>query len=703
MKRTTLTVAFAAACSFSLVPAVAQSASADSPATRQASFQSASAHSSLVGSAQSQSAALVKAVGLSADNAFKIKDVLKDTDGSTHVRVDRTFKGIPVVGGDLVIHRDASGKVTGHDGMFDGAITVDTAPAIPKATGEAKGLAAAKAHKKSEGLDAAKGAGSTLVIRVDEAGKQQLAYMVKTTGMQKDRTPSRVRSFINADTGAVISSFDEIAHATGNGIYDKNVTLTTSGSSGSYKLSNPNTGNYTTDSNNQKINGTTMTDADNVWGDGSNSNRQSAGVDAQYGADTTFDYYKSVMGRNGIWNNGNGARSRVHYDNNYVNAFWDGTQMTYGDGDRNANPLTELDVAGHEMSHGVTENTAGLDYSGDAGGLNEATSDIFGTGVEWYANLASDKPDFLLGEEIDINGDGTPLRYMDKPSKDGASYDCYSSSVGSADPHYSSGPLNHWYFLASNGSGAKTINGVSYNSSTCDSSSVTGAGRADIEKVWYRTLSTKLTSTSNYQAAREGAIKSAVELYGGSSQVCKSVESAFNAINVPKGTAACSTSTTPTPTPTPTLTPGTNAVTNGDFEAGQTGWTGTDGPITNNAGEAAHGGSWKMWLGGNGSTSTEYEQQSVKVPASGKLTYYVHVDTAETTRSTKYDTAKVQVINGTTTSTVSTFSNLDAASGYVAKTVDLSAFAGKTVTLKFTASEDSVSQTSFVFDDVVVK
>ena len=110
-----------------------------------------------------------------------------------------------------------------------------------------------------------------------------------------------------------------------------------------------------------------------------------------------------------------------------------------------------------------------------------------------------------------------------------------------------------------------------------------------------------------------------------------------------------------------------------------------------------------MWLGGNGSTSTEYEQQSVKVPASGKLTYYVHVDTAETTRSTKYDTAKVQVINGTTTSTVSTFSNLDAASGYVAKTVDLSAFAGKTVTLKFTASEDSVSQTSFVFDDVVVK
>ena len=81
------------------------------------------------------------------------------------------------------------------------------------------------------------------------------------------------------------------------------------------------------------------------------------------------------------------------------------------------------------MSHGVTENTAGLAYTGDAGGLNEATSDIFGTAVEFYANNASDPGDYLIGEEININGNGTPLRYMDKPSKDGASKDCWSSST----------------------------------------------------------------------------------------------------------------------------------------------------------------------------------------------------------------------------------------------------------------------------------
>ncbi len=105
-----------------------------------------------------------------------------------------------------------------------------------------------------------------------------------------------------------------------------------------------------------------------------------------------------------------------------MNAFWDDSCfcMTYGDGSGNTHPLTSLDVAGHEMSHGVTSNTAGLNYSGESGGLNEATSDIFGTGVEFFANNAADKGDYLIGEEIDINGDGSPLRYMDKPSKDGA-------------------------------------------------------------------------------------------------------------------------------------------------------------------------------------------------------------------------------------------------------------------------------------------
>ncbi|MCH8612230.1 M4 family metallopeptidase [Arsenicicoccus dermatophilus] len=783
MKQITLGASFALACAAALAPVVvvgAHAADGDGP-DRATVLVAPDSRASLVSSAQADQGDLVSALGLTSDDSFKVKDVLKDTDGSTHVRVDRFFKGVKVVGGDLIVHRDKSGKVTGHDGMFTGKITVDLQPAVDKGAAQAKGLAAAKAfngaESKERGLAAPKGlqnaanAGNTLVIHVDDKGTQKLAYEVKTTGITADRTPSRIKSYIDADTGAPITSYDEIAQGSGNGIFVGDVELKTTKEGGNYLLKNPETGNYSTDSKNAKTDGTPFTDADDKWGSGSNSDRQSAAADAQYGADKTFEYYKNVMGRNGIWNNGKGARSRVHYDNNFTNAFWDGRQMTYGDGAGNNAPLTEIDVAAHEMSHGVTENTAGLAYEGDAGGLNESTSDIFGVAVEFYAALPKDKPDYYMGELINLRGDGTPLRYMDKPSKDGRSYDCWSSSVASADPHFSSGPGNHWFYLASEGSGAKTINGVKYDSPTCNNSTVTGAGRENIEKVWYRTLSTKLTSTSNYKAAREGAIKSAIELYGENSQVCKSVEAAYNAISVPAGTAKCGTGT-PTPAPTgtakptgapttaptsapttaptsapttaptgaptvkptgapttaptsapttaptgaPTVTPtgaptgtpttvpttpapGGNVVVNGDFEAGQRGWLGQSGPVNNNAGRPAHSGSWKLWLGGNGHPSIDQVQQTVTVPAgSPKLTYWVAIDTAETSSLVGFDRAQVMVNN----TPVASYSNMDKTSGYVQKTVDLTAYAGKRVTLTFRALEDYGKQTSFVFDDVSV-
>jgi hypothetical protein len=348
------------------------------------------------------------------------------------------------------------------------------------------------------------------------------------------------------------------------------------------------------------------------------------------------------------------------------------------------------------MSHGVTENTAGLNYSGDAGGLNEATSDIFGTAVEFYAANANDPGDYLIGEEIDLNGNGTPLRYMDKPSKDGASKDCWSSSLGGLDPHYSSGPLNHWFYLASEGSGAKTVNGTSYNSPTCNGSTVTGIGRDKAAKVWYRTLSTYLTSSSNYAAARDGAIRSAKDLYGASSAECTGVAAAFTAIAVPAGSETCG-GTTPPPT-------GSNLLANPGFESGAVSWAGTAGPITNNTGRPAHTGSWKAWLGGNGTTATENISQSVTIPstaAAPALSFWLRTDTAES-GSTAYDTMKVQVVSGTTTTTLATYSNVGANATYAQKSFSLSAYKGKTITLKYLMNEDASLQTSFVVDDTSV-
>ena len=368
--------------------------------------------------------------------------------------------------------------------------------------------------------------------------------------------------------------------------------------------------------------------------------------------------------------------------------------MTYGDGAGNASPLTELDVAGHEMTHGVTENTAGLIGVGEAGGINEATSDIFGTAVEWYANNASDTPDYLLGEKINLNGNGTPLRYMDRPSKDGASRDCWSAGLGTLDVHFSGGPLNHWFYLASEGSGAKVINGVSYDSPTCDASTVTPIGRETAEKIWYRTLTTYLTSGSDYAAARDGAIQSAKDLYGADSPECTGVASAFSAIAVPVGAVACAI--------TPPPVAGNNLLRNPGFESGNTLWSATPGVIGQWGFapplQPAHSGTWSGWLGGYGTANTTSVSQLVTIPAGARLSYYVHIDTLEAQGSPVFDTMTVRA--GSTV--LQTLSNRNAASAYQLRTVDLSAYAGRTLTLSFTGVEDGSAASSFVLDDLAI-
>jgi Zn-dependent metalloprotease len=481
---------------------------------------------------QSAAASTGDDLGLPADQSLVVRSVLTDRDGTRHVRYDRTVDGLPVVGGDLVVAKSANGTVkSSHWNRGKGV-----APASTKAT----------VSKAAASATAAKGAGyrvdssaAALVVYASE-GTPRLAWQVTTSGVRASQTPSRLKTWVDARTGRVIDSAETIEEGTGNTQYSGSVTLNTTFSGGVFRLRDT-LGNVTTNLNHATSGtGTEITNSVDVFGNGATTDTRTAGADAQWGAQETYAYYNDVLGRKGIWNTGVGARSRVHYGNAYNNAFWDGTQMTYGDGTGNARPLTAIDVAGHEMSHGVTENTAGLNYRGESGGLNEANSDIFGTAVEFYANTAADVPDYLIGEKININGNGTPLRYMDQPSKDGRSANCWSKTVGRLDVHYSSGPLNHWFYLVSEGSGAKTVNGVAYNSPTCNSSTMTGVGHSVAEKVWYRTLATKLTSSSGYAAARNGAIASAKELYGKNSAQCAAVLNGFNAIAVPAGAQTCS-------------------------------------------------------------------------------------------------------------------------------------------------------------------
>ncbi|SER60347.1 Zn-dependent metalloprotease [Streptomyces sp. yr375] len=487
----------------------------------------------LLRAADAGKAATAEELGLGAKEALVVRDVVKDGDGTLHTRYERTYGGLPVLGGDLVVDTAKSGATE--------SVTKATRAAI-KVASLTPTFSAAKAQKQALSLATAAGAAKADTNRAPRtviwaaSGTPVLAYETVVGGLQEDGTPNELHVITDASTGAKLYQYQGVETGIGNTMYSGQVTLGTTQSGSTYNLTDTARGGHKTYNLNRGTSGTgtLFSGADDTWGTGAASNTETAAADAHYGAALTWDYYKNVHGRSGIKGDGVGAYSRVHYGSNYVNAFWQDSCfcMTYGDGDGNTHPLTAIDVAGHEMTHGVTANTAGLNYSGESGGLNEATSDIFGTSVEFYAQNASDVGDYLIGEEIDINGDGSPLRYMDKPSKDGSSKDSWYSGIGSVDVHYSSGPANHFFYLLSEGSGAKTINGVSYNSPTSDGLPVTGIGRDKAEKIWFRALTTKFTSTTNYAAARTGTLAAAGELYGTTSAEYTAVQNAWAAVAV---------------------------------------------------------------------------------------------------------------------------------------------------------------------------
>ncbi|MFF4255907.1 M4 family metallopeptidase [Streptomyces sp. NPDC001663] len=496
---------------------------------------SPSQRAELIRDADTARAQTAKDIGLAAKERLVARDVVKDADGTLHTRYERTYDGLPVLGGDLIVDTAKSGATKRVIKATNASLKVsDVTPDITKAAAEQQAVKRAKALG---GKKASADAAPRKVIWAAN-GKPVLAYETVVGGFQDDGTPNQLHVITDATTGKKLYEYQAIENATGTGNtqYSGTVSLTTTQSGSNYNLTDGDRGNHKTYNLNHGTSGTgtLFSQTSNTWGNGTTSNAATAGADAHYGAATTWDFYKNTFGRSGIKNNGVGAYSRVHYGNSYVNAFWDDGCfcMTYGDGSGNADPLTSLDVAGHEMSHGVTSNTAGLNYSGESGGLNEATSDIFGTGVEFFAANSSDVGDYLIGEKIDINGDGTPLRYMDKPSKDGSSKDSWYSGIGGIDVHYSSGPANHFFYLLSEGSGAKVINGVSYNSPTADGLPVTGIGRDKALQIWYRALTTKFTSTTNYAGARTGTLAAAGELYGTTSAEYKAVQDAWAGVAV---------------------------------------------------------------------------------------------------------------------------------------------------------------------------
>lgn len=472
------------------------------------------------------------AVRASIGDRFHARDVVVDADGTEHVRFERTYAGLPVIGGDLVVH-SRDGRYKSASVSLGSALNLSTRPTLMAA--DAIVLAGAEFGSDFDGMPT-----STLVVYARGRAAARLAWQVDVLNERADMT-----YMVDAQNGRILERWSNrhTAAATGKArtLYSGDVALTTNSITGGYEMRDlTRGGGYTIDASNSRTSGQVYKDSDNVWGNYTVSDKATAAADAQYGVSVTWDYFKNVHGRSGIANDGKGAYSRVHYGFRYNNAYWSDACfcMTYGDGDGvNLSPLVALDIAGHEMSHGVNANSANLIYSGESGGLNEANSDILGTMVEFYANNSQDTPDYLIGEKVfvgNVAGSASQraLRYMYNPFADGRSPNCYVNTLGNLDVHYSSGVANVFFYLLAEGTSARTYSGVNHTPTTCNGSKFAGIGRAKAQKIWYRALTVYFTSSTNYAGARAATINAAKDLYGATSAEATAVARAWSAVKV---------------------------------------------------------------------------------------------------------------------------------------------------------------------------
>ncbi|HJW32611.1 MAG TPA: M4 family metallopeptidase [Holophagaceae bacterium] len=512
-----------------------------------------------------------QALGLNGLHDFQMVNANTDQLGMTHARFQQTFQGVKVFGGEIITHMDAAGSHRAMTLAHQPVVALNTTP----------GLQASEALALAHQILAPKGGYAyapkvelvivpeteTIAVRPtrraldmtfdtttsrEQVVRYTLAYHVHTELENGTEETAHTDFLINAHTGAVIDRWSTLhtagATGTGNSQFSGNVALQTNSTASGYEMrdmTRGTAGNYTTNLNHATSGvGTIYTDTDNAWGDGANyvegssttaANGQTAAVDAHYGLGVTWDMYKNVFGRNGIDGVGTTTYSRVHYSNSYDNAFWSDSCfcMTYGDGNSFLT-LTALDVAGHEMTHGVTSRTANLTYRGESGGLNESMSDIFGTMAEFYrgstgTTIPATGGNFTIGEQLQTPAYNHPLRYMYKPSLDGSSKDAWSTSLKRLDVHYSSGPMNRcFYFMSQGASSTSTSN---FYSSYLPGG-MTGIGNDKAARIVFRALTTYMTSSTVYAGARTACLSAATDLYGAGSAEYTAVANAFKAINV---------------------------------------------------------------------------------------------------------------------------------------------------------------------------
>ena len=535
-----------------------------------------------------QLSAARSAQGLDQDHAYRVLSQHPGAQGTQVLRAAHTYKGLRIFGSDSVVLLDQKQRVVSetasprrlHLGRGAanrlGATTAgfDTRPRI----GARAAIAAALAHlvpgathivapraelliypvmrdERAPGSENKAEAELNALDLQETVERYELAYLVRTR-MRLGEQPLYHDTVISARDARMIDQWNMLQTVTGVGKsqYNGEVALSTTFSDGSYRLLDPERGKggtfgamAITNANNGSSAGKVYTNATNNWGDGkqfveggstTGPNGQTAAVNAMWGLMNTYDALKNVLGWRALDGHDTATYIAAHVNRGYDNAYYSDTCrcMFIGDGTYFTS-LGSIDVIGHEMGHGVTAATSNLVYAGESGGLNESSSDISGEVVEAYARaggkgeaIPDEGNDWMLGTEISRNG--TPLRHMIKPSKDGNSHDAWSPSLRRLDVHYSSGPNNRMFYFLARGSQAGKDSEAYSKYLVKQPAAMSGIGTDRAFRIWFHANTTKFTSSTNYADARAKMILSAEELYGKGSREAVAVQRAYAAINV---------------------------------------------------------------------------------------------------------------------------------------------------------------------------
>jgi vibriolysin len=458
-------------------------------------------------------------------NDLSLRKMNVDEEGHRHFRYVQMKDGQPIVGGDLVVHVDVKGAVYGVNGSARGDVD-----SVSNNFSESQARARVNGDNRFAGLSIT----NTRSVWLQSADGDFYNTFETTVEGKRGQDPARDKVYVDVASGDIVAVYPQIHFAENRKVYSAN-----NGSSlpGTLK---------------RREGQAATSDID---------------VNAAYdNTGSTYEAYNRFWTRDSYDNAGAQLISSVHYSSNYCNAFWDGTQMVYGDGSgTDCKPLARsVDVTAHEMTHAVTENESGLVYSGEPGGMNEALSDIFGAFVEAWVdggksgtNLSISNDTFLVGEDI------LPpyLRSMCDPAADGASKDIWTSSVGNVDVHYSSGVPNLMFCLLTKG-------GMHPRGKT--TTNVPGIGMDKAIRIIYKAQVDIMTSNTKMAGMRTAMEQAATAL--GYDQATKdAVGCAWAAVGVGTAPTTCGGTNPPPPPP-----PGGGVLTNGVPASNLSGATGSE-------------------------------------------------------------------------------------------------------------------------------